>query len=166
MKKLGIGTMRLPLLDKNDIGSIDIEQFKTMADLCMEKGFNYFDTAYVYHGGLSENAVKKAVVERYPRDSFLIASKLPAAEIKSLEDRDRVFKEQLNNLGIEYFDNYLIHCVMESNFESVFEKYDCFNWLFDLKKKGLVKNAGFSFHDSAKMLDEVLTYLTRSLHLL
>ena len=157
MQKLGIGTMRLPLLDKNEPGKVDLEQFEQMVDLYLENGFTYFDTAYVYHAGLSENAVKIGLVDRYPRERFQVATKLPAAEIKSLEDRDRVFQNQLNNLGVEYIDNYLIHCVLKANYESVFEKYDCFNWMFDLKKKGLIKNAGFSFHDSAEMLDEILT---------
>lgn len=156
MKKLGIGTMRLPILD-NDSGKVDLEQFKTMVDLYMENGFTYFDTAYVYHKGLSENAVKVALVDRYPRDSFQVATKLPAAHIKSFEDRDKVFEDQLKNVGVEYFDNYLIHCVMHSNYDSVFEKFDCFNWMLEKKKQGYIKNAGFSFHDNAELLDKILT---------
>lgn len=157
MKKLGIGTMRLPLLDKNDPGKVDLEQFKKMVDLYLEKGFTYFDTAYIYHNRLSENAVKVCLVDRYPRDAYQVATKLPAAYIKSYEDRDKIFNEQLANVGVTYFDNYLIHCVMEANYDSVFEKFDCFNWLFDKKEKGLVKNAGFSFHGKPELLEKILT---------
>lgn len=157
MKKLGFGTMRLPLVEKGKPGVVDIEQFKTMVDMYMEKGFTYFDTAYVYHEKNSESAVKKGLVDRYPRDAYQVATKLPAGYIKSFEDRDIIFKEQLDNVGVSYFDNYLLHCVMKANYESVFEKYDCFNWIFEQKEKGLIKNAGFSFHDSAELLDEILT---------
>ena len=157
MKKLGIGTMRLPLLNKNEPGKVDLEQFKQMVDLYIDNDFTYFDTAYVYHAGLSENAVKIGLVDRYPRESFQVATKLPASEIKSFEDRDRIFNNQLNNLGVSYIDYYLLHCILKSNYQSVFEKYDCFNWLFDLKEKGLIKKAGFSYHDTADLLDEILT---------
>ena len=87
MKKLGIGTMRLPLLNKNEPGKVDLEQFKQMVDLYMDNGFTYFDTAYVYHVGLSENAVKVGLVDRYPRESFQVATKLPAGEIKSFFEK-------------------------------------------------------------------------------
>ena len=157
MKKLGFGTMRLPILDENDQTSIDIEQYKKMVDMFLERGFTYFDTAYPYHKGESERALKTALVERYPRDSYAVTTKLPPAEINSLESRDRIFNEQLEKTGLEYFDFYWLHCVMQSNYESVFEKYDCFNWLADKKAKGLVKHIGFSFHDNAELLDKILT---------
>jgi len=157
MKKLGFGTMRLPQLDANDPASIDIEQYKKMVDIFLSKGFTYFDTAYPYHKGESERALKTALVERYPRDSFTVTTKLPPGEIHSPEDPDRIFNEQLEKTGLEYFDYYWLHCIMQSNYEAVFEKNDCFNWLVNKKKEGKVKHIGFSFHDSADLLDRVLT---------
>ena len=94
-KKLGFGTMRLPLLDAEDPKSIDLETFKQMADLYLERGFCYFDTAYPYHEGLSEEAVRRCVAERYPRDRFLLADKMPVYLVKQPEDYERIFAEQL-----------------------------------------------------------------------
>lgn len=156
MKKLGFGAMRLPVLDKDDPSKVDIELLKKMIDVYMERGFSYFDTAYVYHGGNSERALKAALVDRYPRDSFTITTKLPSAAVKSYEDRDRVFNEQMERLGIDYFDYYWLHCVMNSSLEKAFDKYDCFTWLSEKKAQGLVKHIGFSFHGDAELLDEVL----------
>lgn len=155
-KKLGFGLMRLPLLDANDDGIIDIEQTKKMVDTFMERGFTYFDTAWMYCGFKSENAAKEALVDRHPRDSYTLATKLHAGFIKEKEDCDRVFDEQLSKTGVSYFDYYLLHDVGVDHYE-VYKKLDCFQWLADKKKKGLVKHMGFSFHDNADMLDKVLT---------
>lgn len=95
MKKLGFGLMRLPLLDQNDAGSIDIEETKRMVDTFLEKGFTYFDTAWMYCAFKSEEATKTALVDRHPRDSFTLADKLHAGFIETKEDRDRIFNEQL-----------------------------------------------------------------------
>ncbi|MCR4744161.1 MAG: aldo/keto reductase, partial [Lachnospiraceae bacterium] len=95
MKKLGFGTMRLPLLNPEDATSIDIEQFKKMADVFMDRGFCYFDTAYPYHGQKSEEAVKEAVVKRFPRDSFILADKMPIIKVTATEDYQKFFDEQL-----------------------------------------------------------------------
>lgn len=157
MKKLGFGAMRLPVLDKDDPSKVDIELLKKMVDVYMERGFNYFDTAFFYHGGNSERAIKAALVDRYPRDSFTITTKLPSGEIKSYEDRDRVFNEQKERLGIDYFDYYWLHGIMHTSLERGFNKYDCFTWLAEKKAQGLVKHIGFSFHDDAELLDEILT---------
>ena len=105
MPKLGFGLMRLP---END-GVIDMAQVCEMVDAYMKKGFNYFDTAYVYHGGKSETVVKEAITRRYPRESFYVATKLPAWEMSGSEDRDRIFEEQLSRCGVDYFDFYLLH---------------------------------------------------------
>jgi predicted aldo/keto reductase-like oxidoreductase len=156
MKKLGFGLMRLPLLDPNDDASVDIEQLKEMVDIFMGKGFTYFDTAIMYNGFASQSAIKEALVDRYPRDSFTLATKLHSAFFNTLQKRDSIFNEQLDLTGAGYFDYYLIHGIDSESYKKYME-FDCFNWLLDKKAKGLVKHAGFSFHDSAEMLDKVLT---------
>ena len=156
MKKLGFGTMRLPLIDPDDVKSIDYEQMCRMVDMFLERGFTYFDTAIMYNGFASQSVAKAALVDRYPRDSFTLATKLHAAFFNSLEDRDKVFQEQLAQTGAGYFDYYLLHGI-EAGMIDKYEKYDCFDWLLEKKAAGLVKHAGFSFHDSAKLLDEILT---------
>lgn len=156
VKNLGFGLMRLPLLDPNHASSIDMEQMKKMVDIFMERGFTYFDTAIMYCGKKSQNAVKPALTDRYPRESFQLATKLHSDFFHSFEDRDKVFNEQLEATGVSYFDYYLIHDVSSERYPK-YMKYDCFNWLKDKKEKGLVKHMGFSFHDNAKMLDQVLS---------
>lgn len=155
-KKLGFGLMRLPLLDANDAASIDIELTKKMVDAFLERGFTYFDTAWMYCGFHSENATKEALVERHPRDSYTLATKLHAGFLKTKEDRDRIFNEQLKKTGVEYFDYYLIHDIGHDHYK-IYTELDCFNWLQDKKAQGLVKHIGFSFHDNADLLDKVLT---------
>ena len=156
MKKLGFGLMRLPQNDPANAANVDVEQVKKMVDLFIEKGFTYFDTAWMYNGFASENVAKEALVDRYPRDSFTLATKLHAGFFNSLEDRDKVFNQQLEKTGAGYFDYYLLHGI-EAAMLPKYEQFDCFNWLLDKKAKGLVKHAGFSFHDKADLLDEILT---------
>ena len=156
MKKLGFGLMRLPLLDPSVATSVDMEQLKQMVDLFLERGFTYFDTAWMYTGFASENAAKEALVDRYPRDSFTLTTKLHAGFFDSLEDRDKIFNAQLEKTGADFFDYYLLHDV-EANTYPKFEKYDCFTWLQEKKRAGLVHHMGFSFHDTPELLDEVLT---------
>lgn len=155
-KKLGFGLMRLPSLDKNDASKIDIEQTKNMVDTFIERGFTYFDTAWMYCGFASENAAKEALVSRYPRDKYTLATKLHAGFLKTKEDRDRIFNEQLRKTGVSYFDYYLLHDINTHSIE-VYNELDCFTWIMDKKKQGLVKNIGFSFHDGPELLDKVLT---------
>lgn len=155
-KKLGFGMMRLPLVDANDAGSIDIEQTKKMVDTFIEKGFTYFDTAWMYCKFKSENAVKEALVDRHPRDSYTLATKLHAMYIETKEDRDKVFQEQMEKTGATYFDYYLIHDVNHGNYDK-YTKLECFEWLKEKKEQGLVKKMGFSFHDTAEYLDKILT---------
>ncbi len=156
MKKLGFGLMRLPLLDPSVATSVDMEQLKQMVDLFLERGFTYFDTAWMYTGFASENAAKEALVVRHPRDSFTLTTKLHAGFFDSLEDRDKIFNAQLEKTGAGFFDYYLLHDV-EANTYPKFEKYDCFTWLQEKKRAGLVHHMGFSFHDTPELLDEVLT---------
>lgn len=152
MKKLGFGLMRLP---KNG-NSIDIEQVKVMVDKFIEKGFTYFDTAWMYMGFSSENAAKEALVSRYPRESFTLTTKLHNSFFDSPEDRDKVFNQQLDKTGAGYFDYYLLHGIDKDSLAK-YEKFDCFNWLLDKKAKGLIKHPGFSFHSTADVLDDILT---------
>ena len=126
-----------------------------MVDEFIAQGGTYFDTAYVYHEGNSEKIVKKALVERYPREAFTLATKLPAWELKSIEDVERIFEEQLERTGAGYFDYYLLHSI-EKNHAPVYEKYDCYKWALEKKAQGLIKHVGFSFHEKADFLEEIL----------
>lgn len=155
-KKLGFGLMRLPLTDPDDAASIDLEQTCRMVDEFLSQGFTYFDTAWMYCGFESENAARKALVERHPRDSFTLTTKLHAGFLNTKEDRDRIFNEQLKKTGVDYFDYYLLHDMGKDHFKK-YTELDCFNWIRDKKEKGLVRHIGFSFHDTADVLDEVLT---------
>lgn len=156
MRKFGFGLMRLPLIDPKVATSIDIEQMKQMVDLFIEKGFTYFDTAWMYMGFSSEDATKKALVERHPRNTYTLATKLHSNFINTKEDRDKVFNAQLEKTGAGYFDYYLIHDVEEASYKK-YNQLDCFTWLADKKAQGLVKHMGFSFHDTADLLEEVLS---------
>jgi len=149
--KLGFGLMRLPEKD----GSIDIERVKSMVDKYMNVGMNYFDTAYIYHGGHSEEAAREALVKRYPREDFMLATKLPIWEVKEQGDVERIFNDQLKKSGVDYFDFYLLHSIEEANYDS-YEKYDCFNWGLKKKDGGFIKHFGFSFHGSPELLEKVL----------
>ncbi|MCR4586707.1 MAG: aldo/keto reductase [Lachnospiraceae bacterium] len=152
MPKLGFGLMRLP----ESGGVIDHEQVCRMVDKYMDAGMNYFDTAYVYHGGKSEVAAREALVKRYPRDSFMIADKLPAWEMHSEADSDRIFNEQLERTGVEYFDFYLLHSIEDGSNYDTYVKYDCFNWGLKKKEEGKIKHFGFSYHGTPELLTEVL----------
>lgn len=153
IKKLGFGLMRLPM----DGDKIDIEQTKKMVDEFMTKGFTYFDTAYVYgEDGASEKAAKEAVVERYPRESFQLASKLPIWCCETKEDMQKVFDTSLERTGAGYFDFYLQHSLSKDKLQKL-EDFGAWDFVAELKRKGLVKHMGFSFHDTADVLDEILT---------
>lgn len=155
-KKLGFGLMRLPSMDPDDPSKVDIELVKQMVDTFLERGFTYFDTAWMYCGFESENAAREALVKRHPRDSYTLATKLHSGFIKTLEDRDRIFNEQLRKTGVDYFDYYLLHDINTHSLD-IFESLDCFNWIQEKKGKGLIKHMGFSFHDGPELLDKVLT---------
>ena len=152
MPKLGFGMMRLPEKD----GVIDHELVCRMVDKYMDAGMNYFDTAYVYHGGKSEVAAREALVKRYPRDSFMIATKLPAWEIHKPEDVDRLFNEQLERAGVDYFDFYLLHSIEDGSNYDTYVKYDCFSWGVKMKEAGKIRHFGFSFHGSPELLEEIV----------
>lgn len=155
-KKLGFGLMRLPRLDPNDEGSIDLEQTKQMVDAFLQRGFTYFDTAWMYCAFKSENAVKDVLTSRHPRESYTLATKLHAAYIHSMDDRDAIFNTQREKTGVDYFDYYLLHDMGVEHYE-IYKKYDCFSWIAEKKRQGLIKHMGFSFHDTAEVLDKILT---------
>ena len=152
MPKLGFGLMRLP--EKN--GAVDIDRVSEMVDKYMKMDKRYFDTAYVYHGGRSEVAAREALVKRYPRDSFMLATKLPAWEIKQESDVERIFNEQLERAGVDYFDFYLLHSIEDGNNYDTYVKYDCFSWGVKKKEEGKIKHFGFSYHGSPELLEEIL----------
>ena len=156
MKKLGFGLMRMPVLNPDDEASVDVEQVKKMVDIFMSRGFTYFDTAIMYNGFASQRVAKEAIVDRYPRDSFTLATKMHSAFFDSPEDRERIFREQLEQTGAGYFDYYLLHGIEGGSYPK-YEKLDCFTWLLGKKAEGLVRHAGFSFHGTPELLDEILT---------
>lgn len=152
IKKLGFGLMRLPMIDSK----VDIAQTKQMVDAFLESGYTYFDTAYPYIGGLSEKAVKEAIVNRHPRASFQLASKMPIWEVKENADLERLFQIQLERTGAGYFDFYMLHALGKDKLPDL-EKLGMWTYIQELKQRGLAKQVGFSFHDSAEVLEEILT---------
>ena len=152
MPKLGFGLMRLP--EQN--GKIDLGQVCRMVDAYMESGMNYFDTAYVYHGGNSEKIIKEAIVKRYPRDSFMVATKLPAWCMSKESDRDRIFNEQLERCGVDYFDFYLLHSVEDGGNGETYDRLNCWDWAMQKKTEGKIRHFGFSFHGSPAYLEKTL----------
>ena len=156
MKKLGFGCMRLPLTEKGNDETVDRAYASEMFDTFIERGFTYFDTAYMYHKSMSEKVVGECLVSRHERDSFLLASKMPVGMIEKQEDTDRIFADQKKKCNTEYFDYYLFHCLNTENYEKAV-KFGVFENLAEKKKKGEIRKLGFSFHDSAEVLDKILT---------
>ena len=153
--KFGFGCMRLPQTDADDPTKIDQELFNEMVDIYMEKGFNYFDTSYAYHNGISEVAIRKAVVERYPRESYRICDKMPTWALTSKEDNDKFVLEMLERLGIDYFDVFFVHNI-NVPWLKLAEKYNSFEYVKKMKENGIAKKIGFSFHDDSNLLKKVL----------
>lgn len=151
IKKLGFGLMRLPMKGEE----IDIEQVKKMVDTFMSKGFTYFDTAYVYIGGKSEVALGEAVVKRYPRDSFQCATKLPLWDLKGAADMERIYQESLDRAGLSYYDFYLLHAMSKASVEKA-DAVGAWDFMKKQKAEGRAKHIGFSFHDSAEVLEDIL----------
>lgn len=153
---LGFGCMRFPVLNPDDPKTIDLDQLCKMVDRFLESGFTYFDTAYPYHQGCSEGALKKALVDRYPREAYTVTDKMPQWLITCYEDYEKIFSEQLERTGLSYFDYYWLHNLWRDHYPSA-EKYGGFRFLLGLKKGGRAKKIGFSYHDTADLLDEILT---------
>lgn len=151
IKKLGFGLMRLPQKD----GKIDIEQTKEMVDLFLGAGFTYFDTAWAYAG--SEEAIREALVERYPREHYQLATKNAAwIGCKTREEAIAQFDTSLKRTGAGYFDFYLLHNLGESR-THYFDDFDLWSWVWEKKCEGLVKHVGFSFHSTPEELETILT---------
>ncbi len=153
--KLGFGLMRLPLCSAEQT-DIDMEQFKKMVDLFLERGFTYFDTSYVYHNGESENAIRKALTERHDRNAYQLASKFPTfLNIQDEGKIEAVFQEQLDKCGVTYFDYYLLHSLKRDAVKQA-EATGLFQRAKAWKANGKIRHLGLSWHDSAAELDKVL----------
>lgn len=161
MKNLGFGMMRLPVLTGPT--DFDYGQLNAMVDAFLAAGYTYFDTSYVYHNGKSEEATRKALVERHPRESFTVATKFPTFMLIPKEKIEETFQSQLDNLGVEYIDYYLLHNIQTVLYDGYDGKMGIVKTtnLFDHTKKwkedGKIRHLGISFHSSAKLLDRVLT---------
>ncbi len=151
-KNFGFGCMRLPMNGDD----VNIAEFSEMVDLFLSEGFNYFDTAHGYLGGKSETAIKAALTSRYPRDKYILTDKLTAPYFESEDDIRPFFEKQLEACGVEYFDFYLMHAQNRRIFEK-FKKCHAYEKAFELKAEGKVRHVGISFHDSADVLDMILT---------
>ena len=153
---LGFGFLRLSHTDPDNSSNVDLETTEKMVDLFLQRGFRYFDTAYTYLNGMSEAALRKTLVERHPRDSFMIANKLPCGILRGGKKPQEIFDEQLQRCGVDYFDVYLLHG-LDGEDAAYAEKQGCFDFLQELKHQGKVRYTGFSFHDTADVLDRILT---------
>lgn len=151
---LGFGCMRLPVKEDK---TIDIGQVKEMVDYALENGINYFDTAYFYHEGESEKAVKAALCDRHPRESYFLADKMPLWKVEVKEDLDKIFNDQLNKCGVEYFDYYLMHAMSKERWEKA-KEFDVYDFLKQKQQEGKIRKIGFSFHDKPEVLKEMLDY--------
>lgn len=148
----GFGCMRLPMIGEE----VDLEQVSQMIDSFMEKGFNYFDTAHLYIKGKSEIAVRKCLTERYPRDSYILTDKLSAPNFEREEDIRPLVDEMLAACGVEYFDFLLMH----AQHTAYYEKYlacNAYETAYQLKREGKVRHVGISFHDTAEVLERILS---------
>ena len=153
--QFGYGCMRMPTLEKDNPASFDYEKINALFDSYLAQGFTYFDTAYTYHGYHAEEAVRHALVERHPRTSFELATKMPLRDFKDSEDLEKIFNEQLTNCGVDYFDYYLLHNMGTNVYEKC-RKYDAFGFVSQKKTDGKIRRVGMSFHDMPELLDEIL----------
>ena len=151
-KNFGFGCMRLPMKGSE----VDYAEFERMVDAFLAEGFNYFDTAHGYLSGKSETALRDCLVKRHPRESFILTDKLTEPYFQKEEDIRPFFESQLKACGVEYFDFYLMHAQSRENFEK-FRRCRAYETAFDLKKEGKIRQVGISFHDTAEMLERILT---------
>ena len=161
MKNLGFGMMRLPV--KSGPTDFDFDQLNAMVDAFLDAGYTYFDTSFVYHNGESEAATRKALVERHPRDRFTVATKFPTFNLVPEEEIDAVFESQLEKLGVDYIDYYLLHNIQNVYYDGydgkggVVKTTHLFDHAKQWKADGKIRHLGISFHSSAKLLDRVLS---------
>ena len=151
-KKLGFGCMRLPMSG----GEVDYNEFNKMIDYYIEQGFNYFDTAHGYIGGKSEIAIRECLAKRYPRESYILTNKLTQPYFRTQEEIKPFFEKQLEWCGVKYFDYYLMHA-QDRNTYPHFQKTNAYQECLKLKEEGKIKHLGISFHDTAEMLEQILT---------
>lgn len=155
LSALGMGNMRLPVLEGND-SRIDTEAAREMIAYCMKSGVNYYDTAYGYHGGQSELVVGE-LLKNYDRDSFYLASKFPGYDLTNMPKVREIFEEQLQKCQVEYFDFYLFHNVCEMNIDAYLDpKYGIFDYLIEQKKNGRIRHLGFSAHGNIDCITRFL----------
>lgn len=152
LKNFGFGYMRLPM----NGSEVDIEESTRMVDEFMRRGFNYFDTAHGYIEGKSELALKECLTKRYPRESYILTNKLTDNFFDKQEDIRPTLMAQLAACGVEYFDFYLMHAQHAGNYPK-YQECKAYETALELKKEGLIKHLGLSFHDSAEFLDKILT---------
>lgn len=159
---LGFGMMRLPV-SSNDLTDFDYDQINQMVDDFLAAGYTYFDTSYVYHNGESETAVRKALVERYPRDAYTLATKFPTFNLPPESAVEGIFAEQLEKCGVDYFDYYLLHNLQNVYYDGIdgsggiVQSSKLFEHALGWKEQGKIKHLGISFHSSAKLLDRILS---------
>lgn len=155
LSALGMGSMRLPVIDGND-GKIDEAVAAKMVDIAMKQGINYYDTAWGYHDGNSELVMGRAL-SRYPRESFYLATKFPGYDLSNMDKVEEIFEKQLEKCGVEYFDFYLVHNVCEMNInEYLDEKYGIYDYLVKQKENGRIRHLGFSAHGSVEVMRRFL----------
>ena len=155
-KKLGFGLMRLPQSDPNDYSKVNMEELKEMVDYFLAHGFTYFDTSYVYHMGNSETAIREALVKRHDRSSYTLTDKLPTWMVNSVSDIERLLTEQLKKTGVTYFDYYLMHAMNAQHYERM-KAIGAFEKFKELKAAGRIRHICISFHDTADVLEQILS---------
>ena len=155
LSMLGMGSMRLPVIDSDD-SRIDEAAAAKMVDIAMKQGINYYDTAWGYHDGNSELVMGRAL-NRYPRESFYLATKFPGYDLSNMDKVEEIFEKQLEKCGVEYFDFYLVHNVCELNInEYLDEKYGIYEYLVKQKENGRIRHLGFSAHGSVEVMKRFL----------
>ncbi len=156
MKPLGFGLMRLPQKDNPTWNNVDMDESRRLIDRFLEKGFTYFDTAYVYQGGLNESLFGELVASRYERERFTVTTKMPVFAIKTAEDYPRIFAEQLERCKVSYFDYYLLHALNRNTYQKAMET-GAFDFIARMKAEGKIRCIGFSYHDDAETLEKILS---------
>lgn len=155
LSALGMGAMRLPVIDGDD-ARIDESAAQKMVDYAMEHGVNYYDTAWGYHNGNSELVMGKAL-SKYPRDSYYLATKFPGYDLSNMDKVEEIFEKQLEKCGVEYFDFYLFHNVCEMNIDAYLNReYGIYEYLLKQKKEGRIRHLGFSAHGSVEVMKRFL----------
>lgn len=155
LSALGLGAMRLPVIDGDD-AKIDAAAAEKMVDHAMEKGVNYYDTAWGYHSGNSEIVMGKAL-SRYPRENYYLATKFPGYDLSNMTKVEEIFEKQIEKCGVEYFDFYLFHNVCEMNIDYYLdEKYGIYEYLMKQKENGRIRHLGFSAHGSCEVMKRFL----------